>query len=133
LSDAGSGPESVADDPGASQAELLGPGGQAEPEQLGAATAEPHDGHAGRRRRRGRWRAPVAVVLIVLGCVLAPVAVIGVWTANQVSDTNRYIANIEPLIHEPAIQNALTDKGHDRDHQQSQRHWVCRPGQCRAG
>jgi hypothetical protein len=110
LSDAGSGPESVADDPGASQAELLAPDEPAEPDQLRAATAEPHDGQAGRRRRRGRWRAPVAVVLIVLGCVLAPVAVIGVWTANQVSDTNRYIANIEPLIHEPAIQNALTDK-----------------------
>ena len=52
----------------------------------------------------------MAVVFIVLGCVLAPVAVIGVWTANQVSDTSRYIANIEPLIHEPAIQTALTDK-----------------------
>jgi hypothetical protein len=50
------------------------------------------------------------VVLIVLGCMLAPVAVIGVWTANQVSDTSRYIANIEPLIHEPSIQNALTGK-----------------------
>jgi len=35
---------------------------------------------------------------------------VGVWTANQVSDTNRYIANVEPLIHDPAIQNALTDK-----------------------
>jgi hypothetical protein len=61
-------------------------------------------------RRRGFWRAPVAALLIVIGCVLAPLSVVGVWTANQVSDTNRYIANIEPLIHEPAIQNALTDK-----------------------
>jgi len=63
-----------------------------------------------RPRHRFSWRTPVAVVLIVLGCVLAPLSVIGVWTANQVSDTNRYVANIEPLIHEPAIQNALTDK-----------------------
>jgi len=61
-------------------------------------------------RHRFSWRTPVAVVLIVLGCVLAPVSVLAVWTANQVSDTNRYIANIEPLIHEPAVQNALTDK-----------------------
>ena len=52
----------------------------------------------------------MATVLIVIGCVLAPVSVIAVWTANQVSDTGRYIANIEPLIHEPAVQNALTDK-----------------------
>src|SRR6202000_3508452 len=37
-------------------------------------------------------------------------AVRGVWTANQVSNTDRYVANVEPLIHEPAVQNALTDK-----------------------
>lgn len=62
------------------------------------------------RRRRISWRTPVAALLIVIGCVLAPVSVVAVWTANQVSDTSRYIANIEPLIHEPAVQNALTDK-----------------------
>ena len=42
--------------------------------------------------------------------MLAPISVLGVWSANQVSSTSRYIANIEPLIHDPAIQNALTDK-----------------------
>jgi hypothetical protein len=63
-----------------------------------------------RRRRRVSWRTPVSALLIVIGCILAPLSVVGVWTANQVSDTNRYIANIEPLIHDPAIQNALTDK-----------------------
>jgi hypothetical protein len=52
----------------------------------------------------------VATVLIVLGCLLAPISVLGVWTANQVSNTDRYVANVEPLIHEPAVQNALTDK-----------------------
>ena len=62
------------------------------------------------RRRRFGWRAPVATVLILLGCVLAPVSVIGVWSANQVSDTNRYVANMAPLIDSPPIQNALTDK-----------------------
>jgi hypothetical protein len=62
------------------------------------------------RRHHFSWRTPVAAVLIVIGCVLAPLSVVAVWTANQVSDTNRYIANIEPLIHEPAVQNALTDK-----------------------
>jgi hypothetical protein len=62
------------------------------------------------RRRKGSWRAPVAAVLIVLGCILAPLSVIGIWTANQVSNTNRYVENVSPLIHEPAIQAALTDK-----------------------
>ena len=71
--------------------------------------ATPGQGSAGRRRRPG-WRGPVATVLIVLGCILAPVSVLAVWTANQVSDTNRYVENVAPLIHEPAVQSALTDK-----------------------
>jgi len=62
------------------------------------------------RRRRGRWRTPVATLLIVIGCLLAPVSVLAVWGANQVSNTDRYVANVEPLIHQPPIQNALTDK-----------------------
>jgi hypothetical protein len=61
-------------------------------------------------RRRGRWRAPVATVLIVLGCILAPISLLGVWAGTQVSDTSRYVQNVEPLVHDPAIQNALTDK-----------------------
>ena len=83
----------------------------AELERLRAETAELHEQQAGAsRRRRISWRTPVAIVLIFLGCLLAPEAVLGVWAANQVSDTGRYVANVEPLIHDPAIQNALTDK-----------------------
>jgi hypothetical protein len=52
----------------------------------------------------------VATVLIVLGCVLAPISVIAVWSANQVSNTTRYVENVSPLITEPAIRSALTDK-----------------------
>ena len=52
----------------------------------------------------------MSALLIVIGCVLAPISVIAVWSANQVSDTNRYVENIGPLIHDRAVQNALTDK-----------------------
>ena len=52
----------------------------------------------------------MAVVLIVAGCVLAPVSVLAVWTANQVSDTGRYVANMAPLIKDPAIHNVVADK-----------------------
>jgi hypothetical protein len=62
------------------------------------------------RRRRFSWRTPVAALLIIFGCILAPLSVLGVWTANQVSDTSRYVANVAPLIQDPAIQNALTNK-----------------------
>jgi hypothetical protein len=52
----------------------------------------------------------VSAILIVAGCVLAPVSVLAVWAANEVSNTGRYVATMEPLVHDPAIQNALTDK-----------------------
>ena len=52
----------------------------------------------------------MATILIVIGCVLAPVSVLAVWVASEVSNTGRYVATMEPLIHNPAIQNALTDK-----------------------
>ncbi len=61
-------------------------------------------------KRRLGWRGPVSVLLIVLGCVLAPISVLGVWTANQVSNTDQYVANVAPLIKQPAVQGALTDK-----------------------
>jgi hypothetical protein len=48
--------------------------------------------------------------LIVLGCVLAPVSVLAVWSANQVSDTSRYVENVAPLISDPAVRVAITDK-----------------------
>jgi hypothetical protein len=82
---------------------------RAELERLRAETAELHSQGVARRRRIG-LRALVATVLIVLGCVLAPVAVLGVWAGNQVSDTGRWVATVQPLIHDPAIQNVLTDR-----------------------
>jgi hypothetical protein len=84
---------------------------RAELERLRAEHAGSHDGGAARRsRRRFSWRAFFATILIVLGCVLAPIAVVGVWAGNEVSDTGRYVATVEPLIHDPAIQDELTDK-----------------------
>jgi len=84
---------------------------RAELERLRAelASLQGQQAHAAGRRRPG-WRAPVAALLITVGCVLAPVSVVAVWTANQVSDTSRYVANVTPLVHDPAVQNALTDK-----------------------
>ena len=86
---------------------------RAELERLRAETAELHgqgNGEAGKgkTRRHLSWRAPLSIVLIVIGCILAPVAVIGSWASLEISNTNRYVATVEPLIHDPAIQNYLT-------------------------
>ncbi len=96
---------------GAATAKDLSQDERAELERLRAEVTELRD-RQGRMapRHRFSWRTPVATVLIVIGCLLAPVSVLAVWGANEVSSTSRYIANIEPLIHEPSVQNALTDK-----------------------
>lgn len=61
-------------------------------------------------RRPIRWRSVVSAVLIVLGCVLAPVAGIAVWTNNQVSDTERFVRSVSPLIDDPDVQARITDR-----------------------
>jgi len=78
---------------------------RAEVSDLRAAQASPPP-----PRRRIGWRGPVATLLIVIGCILAPVSVVAVWSTKQVSETSRYVDNVKPLIHQPTIQNALTDK-----------------------
>jgi hypothetical protein len=86
---------------------------RAELQRLRAEAADRHDqppgGEPPRRRSRLGWRAPVATVLIVVGCLLAPLSVFAVWTANQVSNTDRYVENVAPLIHDPSVQRAITD------------------------
>jgi hypothetical protein len=62
------------------------------------------------RPRRQRWRSVVATLLIVIGCILAPLSVVAVWTKNLVTDTDRYVATVAPLARDPAIQNAVADK-----------------------
>jgi hypothetical protein len=61
-------------------------------------------------RRKVRWRSLVAVLLIVVGCVLTPLAGLAVWTNNQVSNTERFVRSISPLIENPDVQARLTDR-----------------------
>ena len=59
---------------------------------------------------RQRWRTIVAVLLIVVGCVLAPLAGVAVWARNQVTNTDRYVRTVAPLASDPAIQTAVADQ-----------------------
>jgi len=54
-------------------------------------------------------RGVFAVLLIVIGCVLAPLAVVAVWTTEEVTNTDRYVQNVAPLARDPAVQNAVVD------------------------
>ena len=62
------------------------------------------------RRPRQRWRSVVATFLIVIACILAPVAGVAVWMKNLVTGTDRYVTTVAPLARDPAIQNAVADR-----------------------
>ncbi|HXQ55710.1 MAG TPA: hypothetical protein VOA19_07910 [Actinomycetes bacterium] len=65
---------------------------------------------SGGQPARQRWRTVVATLLIVVACVLAPLSVVAVWTRNQVTNTDRYVATVSPLASDPAIQAAIADQ-----------------------
>lgn len=54
-----------------------------------------------------RVRATAAALVVVLGCLLAPLSVAAVWTSTQLTDTDAYVETVAPLIEEPAVQKAL--------------------------
>jgi hypothetical protein len=60
------------------------------------------------RRRRGL--AALAITLIVLGCLLAPVAVVAGWAKITLTDTDRFVATYGPLARDPAVQNYVIDQ-----------------------
>jgi len=57
----------------------------------------------------GRWRPPVAVLLVIVGCLLAALAVPAVWINRTVMNTDRWVETVGPLSQQPAIQNAVAD------------------------
>jgi hypothetical protein len=59
-------------------------------------------------RRGGRWRAPLSVVLIVLGAVLAPVALAANWAKLELSDTELFVSTFAPLADDPAVQDFVS-------------------------
>ncbi|GAA2230619.1 hypothetical protein N1031_07180 [Herbiconiux moechotypicola] len=55
------------------------------------------------RRGRGRARTVAAVALVVIGLVLAPVALVGSWAKTQLVDTDTFVATFAPLAADPAV------------------------------
>lgn len=61
-------------------------------------------------RARPAGRTVLAGAVIVVGCLLAPVALTSVWLHNQVADTDRFVTTVSPLVQDAAVQTALTDR-----------------------
>jgi len=57
-----------------------------------------------------RWRRILCAVLVVLGCVLAPLAVHAVWIHDTLLNTDQYVSTVGPLAGNPAVQDALANR-----------------------
>ncbi|GAA1598745.1 hypothetical protein [Kribbella karoonensis] len=55
-------------------------------------------------------RTVLAVVLIVAGCLLAPVAVTAAWARTHVTNTERYVDTVAPLAADSDVRNAVADQ-----------------------
>lgn len=64
-------------------------------------------------RKTGRWRPFVAVILIVIGCVLAPLAVVSGWAKATLTDTDSFVATYAPLAKDPAVQAYVVNETMD--------------------
>lgn len=64
------------------------------------------------RGKRGgaRARAALAVVLVLLAALLAPIAVIGGWARAELVDTDRFVQTFAPLAEKPAVQSFVSDQ-----------------------
>jgi len=55
------------------------------------------------------WRTITSWVLLVVACVLVPVAGVAVWVRNLVLDSDRYVETVAPLAKNPDIQAQAVD------------------------
>ncbi|MEW1550166.1 hypothetical protein [Streptomyces tsukubensis] len=57
-----------------------------------------------------RVRAFFSALLIVVGCVLAPLSVVAAWAAQEVGNTDRYVATVAPIAANGDVQNAVANR-----------------------
>lgn len=70
------------------------------------AGTEVDEGLAEIRGNKGARKFTV-VTLLVIACILAPIAGASIWLKNQVTDTSRYVRTVKPLASNSAIQSAV--------------------------
>lgn len=63
---------------------------------------QPHDS--------GRWRRVVAGILVVLASLGIALSTVGAWARRAVTNGDRYVSIVGPLIEDPAIQQALATR-----------------------
>ena len=62
------------------------------------------------RPGRHRVRGAIAAVLLVLGTILTPISIVGLYAKTQVTDTDRYVALVTALAADPDVKAYLADE-----------------------
>ena len=96
-------PEEESLEPGA-----LDPDERAELQRLRAEVAQYQRQRARRGSRLGRWVG--ALVLLVIGSVLAGLSVVAVYLRAEVLDTETYVQTVAPLAEDPTVRDALANR-----------------------
>ncbi|WP_282696319.1 hypothetical protein [Streptomyces sp. CC208A] len=77
------------------------------------AALEEGTGKGAPRREHHRFRSFVAGLLIVIGCLLVPPALVAAWTADLLGDTDRYVQTVKPLASDADVQAAVAKRASD--------------------
>ena len=77
---------------------------QPEPGPIGAPEAAPVTASRRRGRRILTW------VLIVLFAILTPLTLVSGWAVKTVTNTDRYVATLQPLVEDPVVTNYVADR-----------------------
>src|SRR4051812_18917160 len=61
-------------------------------------------------RHNTGWRRVTVALLLVFASLLAPLAVVSLWTRSQIVNTGRYVAEVGPLTQNPAVAAVVADR-----------------------
>jgi len=76
-----------------------------------ADVADPTEATAVATETRGpRWRRALVAILVIIGCVLAPLSVLSVWMKTTLLNTDNYVATVAPLAENSDVHNAIADR-----------------------
>ncbi len=64
----------------------------------------------GQTNESGRGRSIASGVLCAVAIVAAPLLIVGLWVDQQLDDTDRYIASVSPVSHDPRVQQFVASE-----------------------
>lgn len=64
-------------------------------------------------RPKGRWRAFVSALIIVVAALLVPISIVSAWARVQLVEEEQFVSTLAPLANDPAVQSMIIDETMD--------------------